>query len=86
MGQPNMTVIAWDGAVVGTREGAYRVNDSIKSFDEPWMANESVEDVKAAGTTKVEKPRCRLGDFHYFAPFLEQLCGGSRNENTSTPS
>jgi hypothetical protein len=28
-------------------------------------------------------PRCRLGDFHYFGLFLEQLCGGGNHDALS---
>jgi len=72
--QPNMTVIAWDGAVVGTRVGSYRMTQSAFSKDEPWLSNDlAPPELTESGQLPV---RCLLGDFHYFGLFLEQLCGG----------
>ena len=71
--QPNLTVLARDGAVIGTRVGRYRVGTSGGEEHAPWLCEE--ED-----SEKSEKhTRSRLGDFHYFGLFLEQLCGGSRH-------
>lgn len=71
---PNMTVLAWDGAVVGTREGPYADLNSGTLPLEPWIYNEPA----AAGATDASAftARCRLGNFHYFTLFLEQLYGG----------
>lgn len=71
--QANLTVLAWDGAVVGNRVGRYRPETSGGDEHNPWLYDEPV------GTSDPIplEPRCRLGDFHYFGLFLEQLCGGS---------
>jgi hypothetical protein len=70
--QSNLTVLASDGAVVGTRAGRYRPGTTGGDENSPWLIEES-----AAGTDPNDRvPRCRLGDFHYFGLFLEQLCGG----------
>lgn len=67
--QPNLTVLAYDGAVVGTRVGKYRAGTGGGDEHMPWLCDEE----------KGEKQTvCRLGDFHYFGLFLEQLCGGSK--------
>ena len=72
--QGNLTVLAKDGAVVGTRVGLYRPGTAGGDEHNPWLYEEVVS---TAGSTKSDKlPRCRLGDFHYFGLFLEQLCGG----------
>jgi hypothetical protein len=71
--QGNLTVLAWDGAVVGTRAGRYRSGTTGGDEHSPWLTEE------AAGADPKE-PRCRLGDFHYFGLFLEQLCGGSSHD------
>ena len=72
--QPNLTILALDGAVVGTRTGPYASSNPLPSHDEPWL----VTDVPAGGAPDPAKTttRCRLGDFHYFGLFLERLYGG----------
>lgn len=74
--QSNLTVLAWDGAVVGTRAGRYRTGTTGGAEHTPWLTEEAV----AGGDPKELHPRCRLGDFHYFGLFLEQLCGGSNRD------
>ena len=74
--QSNLTVLAWDGAVVGTRAGLYRPGTTGGTEHTPWLVEEAI----LGGDPKVLHPRCRLGDFHYFGLFLEQLCGGSSND------
>lgn len=73
-GQPNLTVLAKDGAVIGTRDGGYRVGTSGGEEHAPWLYEEDDPEKSAKHT------RSRLGDFHYFGLFLEQLCGGSRHD------
>ena len=70
--QGNLTVLAWDGAVVGTRVGGYRVGTAGGEEHAPWL----LEEAPSSGDPKDVSPRSRLGDFHYFGLFLEQLCGG----------
>lgn len=77
-GQPNLTVLALDGAVVGTRTGHYGKPASAVANQEPWIVNEPVSG--STDTPPAEAVRCRLGDFHFFGLFLEQLYGG-RNES-----
>lgn len=72
----NLTVLAWDGAVVGTRRGGYRPGTAGGSEHAPWLFNET----PFGGAPQEENPRNRLGDFHYFGLFLEQLCGGSGHD------
>jgi hypothetical protein len=71
--QGNLTVLAWDGAVIGNRAGRYRPGTSGGEEHKPWLYDEPV----GTGDPVPPEPRCRLGDFHYFGLFLEQLCGGS---------
>jgi SIR2-like domain len=71
--QSNLTVIASDGAVVGTRAGRYRPGTIDSNDHSQWL----IEDATSGGDPKDRVPRSRLGDFHYFGLFLEQLCGGS---------
>jgi hypothetical protein len=73
--QGNLTVLAKDGAVIGTREGRYRPGTTGGDEHNPWLYEESVTTADPA--TPEQQPRCRLGDFHYFGLFLEQICGGS---------
>lgn len=70
--QSNLTVLAWDGAVVGTRPGLYRPGTTGGDEHSPWLYEQPV----AGSDPKALVPYCRLGDFHYFGLFLEQLCGG----------
>lgn len=69
--QSNLTVLAWDGAVVGTRVGGYRAGTDGGQEHAPWL----LEEAPSGGSPKEGYPRSRLGDFHYFGLFLEQLCG-----------
>lgn len=73
--QGNLTVLAKDGAVVGTRQGLYRSGTAGVDEHKPWLVEELV--APPAGGAAVATPRSRLGDFHFFGLFLEQLCGGS---------
>jgi hypothetical protein len=72
--QPNLTVLAWDGAVVGTRSGPYALPSATAGEHEPWLATE-VQAVSGS-TPEITVTRCLLGDFHYFGLFLERLYGG----------
>ena len=82
--QPNLSVIAWDGAVVGTREGAYRNGHKPDLINEPWLWLEIVAGTPPSGDA--ESIRCRLGDFHFLSLFLEHLCGGNTNDHTHNPT
>jgi hypothetical protein len=74
MKQGNLTVLAKDGAVIGTRVGMYRLGTAADDEHKQWLYE---EDVSTSDPTKSgKKPKCRLGDFHYLGLFLEQLCGG----------
>ncbi len=77
--QGNLTVLAKDGAVIGTRAGQYRVGSSGGEEQKPWLYEGTGT---VAGTSDTH---CRLGDFHYFGLFLEQLCGGSGHD-ANTPA
>lgn len=74
--QSNLTVLAWDGAVVGTRVGRYRDGTSGGLEHAPWLVEEIVKSIDP----KEPSTLCRLGDFHYFGLFLEALCGGSSHD------
>lgn len=69
--QSNLTVLASDGAVVGTRIGRYKTGTSGGSEQLPWL----IEEARVASDPATLEPLCRLGDFHFFGLFLEQLCG-----------
>ena len=74
MKQGNLTILAKDGAVIGTRVGLYRHGTAGSDEHKPWLYEEGISTADPKKTDK--SPRCRLGDFHYFGLFLEQLCGG----------
>jgi hypothetical protein len=69
--QGNLTVLAKDGAVIGTRVGLYRPGTPSLKDPEPWLLEEN----DTTSGASVNHLRCLLGDFHYFGVFLEQLCG-----------
>jgi hypothetical protein len=69
--QGNLTVLAKDGAVVGTRVGLYRPGSPSIKNAEPWL----LEVNNVVSGKPVNVLQCLLGDFHYFGLFLEQLCG-----------
>lgn len=76
--QGNLTVLARDGAVIGTRVGRYRLGSSGGDEHKPWIYE---EEVATSDPAKPEQqPQSHLGDFHYFGLFLEQLCGSSSHD------
>lgn len=77
--QGNLTVLARDGAVIGTRVGLYRPGSPSVKNAEPWLLEEN----SAASGKPVNHLRLLLGDFHYFGLFLEQLCGTRVNDAQS---
>jgi len=69
----NLSVLAWDGAVIGTRRGTYKpIDRSVViagcGFDASKPSSGGDVDPTGAG-------QCRLGDFHHFALFLETQFG-----------
>ncbi len=78
--QGNLTVLAKDGAVIGTRVGQYRPGSHGGDEHKPWLD----EEIVVSSGIAVNEPRCHLGDFHYFGLFLEQLCG-VRSDNERSP-
>jgi hypothetical protein len=76
--QGNLTVLARDGAVIGTRVGRYRLGNCEGDEHKPWLYE---EELATSDPTKPERQlRSNLGDFHYFGLFLEQLCGRSSQD------
>lgn len=73
--QSNLTVLAWDGAVVGTRAGSYRPGTHGGAEQSPWL----LEQPASTADPTTLATYARLGDFHYFGLFLEQLSGGSEH-------
>lgn len=78
--QANLTVLAKNGAVIGTRVGLYRPGTPNIKEHEPWL----YEEVVTSSGAPVNQLRCRLGDFHYFGLFLERLCGTRNNDAQPT--
>lgn len=83
--QPNLSVIAWDGAVIGTREGLYRNISNSGGAGDPWLPVEQ-RSSPDNGDAPTHHARCRMGDFHFFGLFLEQLCGGNTHDTTQHPA
>lgn len=74
--QSNLTVLAWDGAVIGTRLGRYRAGSAGGKEHDPWL----VEEASKTEEGGERKTFSRLGDFHYFGLFLEHLSGGADDD------
>lgn len=81
--QPNISVLAYDGAVIGTRKAEYGVPSSNAFDRDPWIHRETTVGI---GGPDSEAVRCRLGDFHYFGLFLERLYGGFENDHGTAHS
>lgn len=80
--QGNLTIIASDGAVVGTRVGRYRTGSCGGEEQKPWLYE---EDSTAGDPVKPERQtKSKLGDFHYFGLFLEQLCDRNISDESTT--
>ena len=61
----NLTLLARDGAVVGTRRAQYN----------PVEQSQVVAGIEAGPNSAVDPALCTLGDFHHFGLFLEQQYG-----------
>lgn len=79
--QGNLTVLAKDGAVIGTRVGRYRPGTHGGEEHKPWL----YEDIAMKSGSAENQTRCRLGDFHYLGLFLEQICGVG-NDHAQPPA
>lgn len=80
--QGNLTVLARDGAVIGTRAGRYRSGHCGGDEHKSWLYE---EDDTTVGPGKSERQsKSHLGDFHYFGLFLEQLCDRSISDESTT--
>ncbi len=78
----NLTVLARDGAVVGSRIGLYNSDSTIGEEHSPWLHEEvSPADGNGDPTKQI---RCRLGDFHYFGLFVEQIRGAIQDDSLTT--
>jgi hypothetical protein len=82
--QPNLSVIAKDGAVIGTRTGLYRGEASPGPSADTWIVTEKKTVLGFPDPKDVTN--CRLGDFHYLCLLLEQLCAGMNDDDSKFPS
>jgi hypothetical protein len=79
--QGNLTVLARDGAVVGTRVGRYKPGSCGGDEQKPWLYE---EDSTTVNPDKLERqPKSNLGDFHYYGLFLEKLCDRSNSDEST---
>lgn len=69
---PNLSVLAWDGAVIGTRPGGYGLVDPSSIGSGRGFSVEEGTDKSETGTGL---GRFTLGDFHNFGLFLETQFG-----------
>lgn len=69
----NLTLLAWDGAVIATRRGSYKEVDATLASSGSGIAVEKGTP-DAAGKDTYQS-RCCLGDFHHLCLFLETQFG-----------
>lgn len=65
----NLTLLAWDGAVVAAQLGSYL------EIDTPLVRDGAGFTVEKGSSDHTWLPRCRLGDFHHLALFMETQFG-----------
>jgi len=69
----NLTLLAWDGAVIATRRGSYlQLDASLASSGSGITVEEGPPDAAGNGA---HQARCHLGDFHHLCLFLETQFG-----------
>jgi len=78
----NLSVLARDGAVIGTRRGAYKPIDP--STIAPGVGFDAAPKSENTLVEKVVAGRFILGDFHHFALFLEMQFGVNANGKQGT--
>lgn len=69
----NLSLLAWDGAVVSTRCGSYTDVDVTVAIKGSGIATE--KGAPDADGKDTHKARCQLGDFHHLCLFLETQFG-----------
>ena len=69
----NLSVLAWDGAVIGTRPGSYKPVE--RSIIAPGVGFDAAKSKPEAAGDNLGAGQCRLGDFHHFSLFLESQFG-----------
>jgi hypothetical protein len=69
----NLTLLAWDGAVVAGRHGSFQEIDRALVRDGSGVT--VVKGAPDAGGNDTWHPRCNLGDFHHFTLFMETQFG-----------
>lgn len=74
----NLSALALDGAVIGTRPGSYKPID--RSMVVPGIGFDIGSPSKEPPVENAGAGRCRLGDFHHFALFLERQFGVKLND------
>lgn len=78
----NLTVLAWDGAVIGMKRGGYKEID--QAIIQPGNGIGRRDPKDGTPTESMQPALCRLGDFHYFALFLEEQFGVRMDNVQST--
>jgi hypothetical protein len=69
----NLSMLAWDGAVVATRTGGYKdVDETLAKRGSGIAVEKGVPDEDGKDTYNA---RCHLGDFHHLCLFLETQFG-----------
>jgi hypothetical protein len=73
----NLTILARDGAVIGSQESKWPVKDAeaVSADDGKWVRWVPVEPANENGKRRAE---FTLGDFDFFGQFLQELVGSVR--------
>ncbi len=70
---PNLTILGYNGAVIGTREGGYTETDTnLTALGSGVVSEEKSPDVEG---NIVFSTKSNLGDFHHFCLFMETQFG-----------
>ena len=77
----NLTVLAYDGAVVSTRRGGYQSVDG--AIIDPGAGYALEKPPANANVATAGEACCNLGDFHYLALFLERQFGVKTRDEQS---
>lgn len=80
----NLSVLAWDGAVIRTRPGSYKPIDHAMLA--PGVGFDIISPVKEASAETPGTVACQLGDFHHFTLFLEKQFGVKLNDQSGKES
>lgn len=78
----NLTLLAWDGAVIGMKRGGYKLIDQALPQSGNGISRQEPKD--GTPSEAMAPALCQLGDFHFFTLFLENQFGVRLNDIQSS--